>query len=80
MLSATEYAEKIGKPYPTVAAWLRKGYIPKAKKKVFGRIAIWEIPEDAEYEEPSPGRPQKEKPTNGTPEPAKKARKKGSDQ
>jgi hypothetical protein len=57
MISATEYAERIGKPYPTVAAWLRKGRIKGAVKTVFGKIEIWKIPEDAPYQEPPFGRP-----------------------
>jgi len=57
MISAVEYAEKIGKPYPTVAAWLRKGLIKGATKTTFGNITVWEIPEDAPYEEPIFGRP-----------------------
>jgi hypothetical protein len=78
MLSATEYAEKIGKPYPTVAAWLRKGYVPAAKKSTFGKIAVWEIPEDAAYNEPPPGRPAKPTAENGSTTKASKKLRNGS--
>ncbi|MEP7343217.1 MAG: hypothetical protein ABI977_36160 [Acidobacteriota bacterium] len=91
MLTVAEYAEKIGKPYPTVAAWLRKGKVDGASQIEFGGLKIWQIPEDADYAEPSMGRPPKpvaddqtdSVPTTGVKplkKPAKKVRRKGGDQ
>lgn len=59
MITVAEYAEKIGKPYPTVAAWLRRGRIEGATQIEFGGLKVWQIPEDAKYDEPTMGRPPK---------------------
>jgi hypothetical protein len=59
MLSPSQYAEKIGKPYQTVMAWLRKDLIEGAQKTEVGRMFVYLIPEDANYSEPMMGRPSK---------------------
>lgn len=59
MLTVAQYAEKIGKPYPTVAAWLRKGKVEGASQIEFGGLKVWQIPENATYVEPPMGRPPK---------------------
>jgi hypothetical protein len=70
MLSPSQYAEKIGKPYQTVMTWLRRGLIAGAEKTEIGKMAIYQIPENAAYSAPAMGRPKKET--------TKKAARKGS--
>jgi hypothetical protein len=66
MLSPSQFAEKVGKPYQTIMTWLRQGRIPAAEKTQVGKLFIYLIPEDAEFHAPVMGRPKK------TPEPAAK--------
>lgn len=98
MLSPSQYAERIGKPYQTIMAWLRKDLIEGAEKTEVGKMSVYLIPEDAKYTEPPMGRPSKKQSTDGEvstatdaaddampavvtgKKPAKKARKKGTDQ
>jgi len=69
MLSPSQYAEKIGKPYQTVMAWLRQNRIDGVEKTEVGKMYVYLIPEDATYNPPPMGRPKKA---------AKKASKKGA--
>lgn len=59
MLTPSQYAEKIGKPYPTVMAWLQRGLVRGAEKTDIGKMSVYLIPEDAPYVEPTIGRPKK---------------------
>ena len=59
MLSPSQYAEKVGKPYQTIMAWIRQGRIPGAEKTEVGKMVIYLIPENAKYEAPPMGRPKK---------------------
>jgi hypothetical protein len=59
MLSPSQYAEKIGKPYQTVMTWLRQGRIAGAVKQEIGKMAIYQIPENAVASAPPMGRPKK---------------------
>jgi len=59
MLSPSQFAEKIGRPYQTVMTWLRKDLIEGAEKTSIGKMEVYLIPEDASYTEPSMGRPPK---------------------
>jgi hypothetical protein len=59
MLSPSQYAEKVGKPYQTIMGWLRQGRIPGAEKTEVGKMTIYQIPENAVYLEPAMGRPKK---------------------
>lgn len=82
MISPSEFAEKIGKPYPTVMAWLKKDLIEGVEKHAVGKSVIYAIPEDARYIEPVMGRPKKaaapEPETKATPVTTKRASKKGN--
>ncbi|HEY7180727.1 MAG TPA: hypothetical protein VIC84_04885 [Blastocatellia bacterium] len=59
MLSPSQYAEKVGRPYQTIMTWLRQGRIPAAEKTEVGKMVIYLIPEDATYNQPLMGRPKK---------------------
>jgi len=61
-MTATEFAEKINTPYPTVAAWLREGRIPGAELQEVGNMKFWLIPADVlkDFVRPKKGRPTKE--------------------
>jgi hypothetical protein len=59
MISSSEFATKIGKPYPTVMAWLKKDLIQGVEKHEVGKSVIYAIPKDASYTEPVMGRPKK---------------------
>ena len=61
-MTATEFAEKINTPYPTVAAWLREGRIPGAELQEVGNMKFWLIPVDVlkDFVRPKKGRPTKE--------------------
>jgi hypothetical protein len=59
MISPSEFAVKIGRPYPTVMAWLKKDLIQGVERHQVGKSVIYAIPEDAKYTEPSMGRPKK---------------------
>lgn len=61
-MTATEFAEKINTPYPTVAAWLREGRVPGAELQEIGNIKFWLIPVDVlkDFVRPKKGRPTKE--------------------
>lgn len=59
MLTPSQYAEKVGKPYQTIMAWLRKDLIEGAEKTEIGKMFVYLIPEDAGYVEPPMGRPPK---------------------
>jgi hypothetical protein len=61
-MTATEFAEKINTPYPTVAAWLREGKVPGAVLQEFGTVKFWMIPADVlkDFVRPKKGRPRKE--------------------
>ena len=72
MISPSEFAEKIGKPYPTVMAWLKKDLIEGVEKHAVGKSVIYAIPEDARYTEPVMGRPKKAAPKPETKPAAKK--------
>ena len=58
-LSPKQYAEKIGKPYPTVMSWLQSGKIPQAVKTETPTGHFWQIPEDIPSPEIKRGRPPK---------------------
>lgn len=66
MLSPSQYAEKIGRPYQTVMAWLRQNRIEGAEKTEVGKMYVYLIPEDAEYTPPPMGRPKKASAKKGT--------------
>jgi hypothetical protein len=57
MLSPSQFAEKIGRPYSTVMAWLKAKRIVGAKKHKVGKMEIWLIPRDASIKLPTMGRP-----------------------
>jgi hypothetical protein len=59
LMTATEFAEKINTPYPTVAAWLRDGLVPGAELHTFGKVKFWTIPVDVlkDFVRPKKGRP-----------------------
>lgn len=60
-MTASEFAEKINTPYPTVAAWLREGRVPGAELQQFGNVKFWMIPVDVlkDFSRPKKGRPKK---------------------
>lgn len=60
-MTASEFAEKINTPYPTVAAWLREGRVPGAELHQFGNVKFWMIPVDVlkDFIRPKKGRPLK---------------------
>lgn len=72
MLTVAEFAEKIGRPYPTVAAWVRNGAVPGAEEMLVGRFKVWQIPADVEFTPPPMGRPKKAAPKPETKPAAKK--------
>jgi len=79
-MTATEFAEKINTPYPTVAAWLREGRVPGAELHQFGNTKFWMIPADVlkDFTRPKKGRPLKKKAEPSAKKTApKKAAKKG---
>ena len=67
-MTATEFAEKINTPYPTVAAWLREGRVPGAQLQQFGNVKFWMIPADVlkDFTRPKKGRPKKDVETSAT--------------
>lgn len=78
MLTARQFAEARNVAYTTVINWLNKTLLPGAEKEelAYGGF-MWLIPENAIAPELKPG--PKAKKESGA-KPAKKARKKGSDQ
>jgi len=60
-MTASEFAERKGVPYPTVARWLRLKLIPGVRIKEFGKFKVYMIPEDAlrTFDRPKIGRPKK---------------------
>ena len=76
-MTATEFAEKINTPYPTVMAWLREGRVPGAEMQEVGNMKFWLIPADVlkDFVRPKKGRPRKEA---GAKKAAKKATKKAA--
>ncbi len=60
-MTASEFAEKINTPYPTVAAWLREGRVPGAQLHEFGKVKFWMKPADVlkDFIRPKKGRPMK---------------------
>jgi excisionase family DNA binding protein len=76
-MTATEFAEKINTPYPTVAAWLREGRIPGAELHEIGNMKLWLIPVDVlkDFVRPKKGRPTK---AASAKQPAAKKSKKGA--
>jgi len=61
-MTASEFAEKINTPYPTVAAWLREGKVPGAVLHEFGTVKFWMIPVDVlkDFVRPKKGSPRKD--------------------
>lgn len=60
-MNASEYAERKGIPYQTVARWLKQNLIPGVKTVDAGKIRVYLIPESAlSFERPKIGRPKKE--------------------
>lgn len=50
----------MGVTYHCVIRWLRKGMVPGAVKRNFGKLHYWEIPMEAlKMERPKGGRPRK---------------------
>lgn len=62
-MSAREFAAAIGRPYPTVALWLRQNKVAGAYQESVGDFSIWQIPVEAvrDFQPPKPGRPPKTK-------------------
>ena len=60
-MTASEFAEKINTPYPTVAQWLREGRVPGAQLQEVGNLRFWLIPVDVlkDFMRPKKGRPKK---------------------
>ena len=60
-MTASEFAEKINTPYPTVAQWLRDGRVPGAELQEVGSLKFWLIPVDVlrDFVRPKKGRPKK---------------------
>jgi hypothetical protein len=79
-MTATEFAEKIDRPYNTVLRWLKKGWVPRSEPKALGNETRWFIHVDSvkDFKQWDPterwGKRGKAK-TNGA---AKKARKSSS--
>jgi hypothetical protein len=61
-MTAKEFAEKIGRPYPTVYLWLRTNQIPEAVYVEFGNMKVWQIPHSVleTFKPPKVGRPSKQ--------------------
>ena len=60
-LTTQQVAEKLKKPYPTVALWVRQGRFPHAEYEETPRGGVWWIPESdlVGFVAPKPGRPTK---------------------
>lgn len=56
MLTPRQYAETIGKPYPTVMYWLQLGLVPQAVKQETPTGHFWTIPEGTKAPELKRGR------------------------
>jgi hypothetical protein len=58
-MTAKEFAAKLGRPYSTIAYWLRENRIPGATTTTIGDAVFWQIPISAlaEFREPTIGRP-----------------------
>lgn len=78
-MNASEYAERTGYPYQTVARWLKQNLIPGVQTVEAGKIRVYLIPESAlEFQRPKIGRPTKEATEakqTGAKKPAAKSRK-----
>jgi len=82
MLTAKQYAEQSGLAYSTVMSWLQRDLIPGAKKEELP-IGGWFYLVPADAPKPETRRGPKKKADGQaaiTAKPAKKSRKKGSDQ
>ena len=85
MLETKEVAERLNRPYSTIALWVRQGRFKNAESEDTPRGKVWWIPEtDLDtFEPPKMGwvKGRKRKADEGAAEPAtpvKKARKKGN--
>lgn len=60
MLTTGEFARLMNVSYYCVIRWLRKGIVPGAAKRSFGKLHYWEIPIDAlKMKRPQGGRPRR---------------------
>jgi hypothetical protein len=72
MLSPSQYAEEIGRPYQTVMTWLKNGELPQAIKQDTPTGHFWVIPEGTDPPALKRGRPKKTTPIFETKPTAKK--------
>jgi len=60
VITTTEFAGLMGVSYHCAIRWLRKGIVPGAVKRNFGKLHYWEIPIEAlNMNRPQGGRPRK---------------------
>lgn len=60
ILTTGEFARLMKVSYHCVIRWLRKGIVPGAVKRSFGKLHYWEIPIDAlKMKRPQGGRPRR---------------------
>jgi hypothetical protein len=59
MLTTQQVAERLNRPYPTIALWVRQGRFKNAVAEETPRGRVWWVPESdlAELAKPKPGRP-----------------------
>ena len=62
-MTAKQFAQAIGRPYTTVALWLRQNRIPEAYLLEVGEVRVWQVPPEAvkTFTQPKPGRPKGKK-------------------
>lgn len=61
MLTTQEVADKLSRPYPTIALWVRQGRFKNAVPEETPRGRVWWIPESdlRDFSAPTLGRPPK---------------------
>jgi len=61
VITTAEFAGLMSVSYHCVIRWLKKGIVPGAVKRSFGKVHYWEIPIGAlKMKRPQGGRPRKE--------------------
>jgi len=62
VITTAQFASQMEVSYHCVIRWLRKGIVPGAVKRNFGKLHYWEIPIDAlKMKRPQGGRPRRVK-------------------
>jgi hypothetical protein len=61
MITASEFAKAIERPYSTVTSWLAAGLVEGAEAVEVGTVKVWQVPIDAvkSFSPPRRGRPAK---------------------